>query len=552
MSFIKKNLLAIIILLAIFILSLFLRFYNLNSIPLGFHIDEAIIADNANSVLQTGKDTNNNFFPLQTEQFGDYNPMGYAYLAVLPIKFLGLTILAARSVGAVLGGLAAIATFFLAYSVFEKKKISLLASLLVAISPWAVVMSRSTEETASTLVFVVAGFALLIFSVKKEKIFPLILSTIMLFISYFMYFTPRLFVPLLFLMFFLPIKYWYSKRKSLFTKVFFCCFLFIVTSAFLLVKTSGGSSRFNQVSIFGFPQTKLVMEEQIREDGVSKTSIPITRLFHNKPFDYSLTFLANYFQYFSADFLFIKGGLPEWFMVPGMGLIYLIELPFIVYGFYLFFKKRKSFGFVIIAWLLLAPAAASLTVDDIPNVRRAFVVVPVIEIIAAFGIVEFVKIIPQKIKKISVGILLVLFILNFFYFLHQYFIHSPIHRNWYRNEGFGEMITTIKKDYSNYDKIIVTKSLGGIYPLILFYMNYDPNKYLAGGPTKDADFTGFGKFFFVPTDCPSVNKDSRFPKTTRTIYIDNGNCPDYPGLERIKHNYIIRKDQTRVFRIVYQ
>ena len=551
MAFIKKNLSSILVIFVVLVLSFFLRFYDLSNVPLGFHIDEAIIADNANSVLQTGRDTNNNYLPLQTEQFGDYNPMGYAYLAVLPINFLGMTIFAARSVGAFLGALAAVATFFLAFAIFEKKKISFLASLLVAVSPWGVVMSRSTEETASALVFVIAGFALLIFSIKKEKILPLLLSVVVLFISYFMYFNPRLFVPLLFLALFLPIKYWYQARKKLFTKVFIGCFLFIALSALLLVKSGGGSDRFNQVSIFGFPETKLVMEEQIREDGVSDTAIPITRIFHNKPFDYSLTFLRNYFQYFSADYLFIKGGLPEWFTVPKMGLVYLIELPFIIYGFYLLFKQKKNWAFVIIAWLLLAPAAASLTVDDIPNVRRSFMMVPVIEIIAAIGIIGFFTFIPRSLKKISIGIFIVLFAFNFFYFLHQYFVHAPIHKNWWRNEGFGEMIQIVKGDYENYDKIIVTKAWGGIYPLVLFYMNYDPNKYLTEGPTKDADFTGFGKFFFVPTDCPSINKDPRFPKADKIIYVDSGNCPDYKGLENIKHTYVTRKDQTKVFRIVY-
>ena len=37
-----------------------------------------------------------------------------------------------------------------------------------------------------------------------------------------------------------------------------------------------------------------------------------------------------------------------------------------------------------------------------------------------------------------------LLLYNFSSFLEQYFIHAPIHRNWYRNEGFGEMVKTVK------------------------------------------------------------------------------------------------------------
>jgi hypothetical protein len=549
----KKNLLVAIALCLILALSVFVRFYQLSTTPSGFHIDEAIIADNAYSIMQTGKDTDNNFLPLQTEQFGDYNPTGYAYLAILPIKILGLTIFAARSVGAFLSVLTVLGVFFLAYSIFEKKSLSLLSALFVALSPWDIVLSRSTEETVSSLVFIVFGFALLIWSIKKEKIRYLLTGTALLFTSFFMYFTPRLFVPLLFLAFFLPIKYWYSKRKTLFTKIFITCFLFIGITAFLLVAVvKGGASRASQVSIFGFPETQLVMEEQIREDGNQGVSVLTTRLFHNKPFDYSLTFTKNYLQYFSGGFLFTDGGLPIWFRVPGMGLVYLIELPFILYGLYWFFREKKSWGFIVVLWLLLAPVIASLTVDDVPNVRRALIMVPMFEILAAYGVLAVFKNIPKKIQKAAVVFFIIIFCFNSLYFFHQYFIHSPIHQNWYRNAGFGEMVATIKNDYSSYDKVIVTKSLGGIYPLILFYMKYDPAIYQQEGFPKDKAYGGFGKFFFAEAACPSIDRDYRFPVVSKTIYVDNGNCPDYPALNKLKHTYIVGKDGVKIFRIVYE
>jgi 4-amino-4-deoxy-L-arabinose transferase-like glycosyltransferase len=161
MKITKQKLLTFFLLLGILLIALFARTYNLSSVPSGFHIDEAIIADNAYSIMKTGKDTDNHFLPLQTEVFGDYNPTGYAYLAILPIRLFGLTIAAARSVGAVLGVFAVLAVFFLTYSIFERTDLSLLSSLLVALSPWDIVLSRSTEETAASLVFIVFGFACL-------------------------------------------------------------------------------------------------------------------------------------------------------------------------------------------------------------------------------------------------------------------------------------------------------------------------------------------------------------------------------------------------------
>ncbi len=548
----NKNLLFVVVAGLILALAFFVRIYNLDSVPKGFHIDEAIIADNANSILKTGKDTNGNFLPLQTEQFGDYNPTGYSYLDILPIKLFGMTIFAARIVAVVMGVLAVFSVMVLAYAFFESRKISILASLLFALSPWDIMFSRTAEETGVSIFFMVLGFGLLLLGVKREKIKYILFSTLLLFISYFMYFTPRLFVPLMFLAFLLPIKFWISKRKKLFTKVFVLCFIFLGLTAVLLVfGARGGENRFNQVSIFGFPQTKLIMAEQIREDGVQHTPVTLTRTFHNKPLDYSFAFIQNYFQYFTGDFLFVQGGLPIWFRVPGMGLIYLVELPFILFGIYCLFKEKPKWAFLILGWVLLAPVISSLTVDDIPNVRRALIMAPAIELIAAFGFLRFTQNIPKKYKKITVIVILAIFSFNSLYFFHQLFVHQPVHKNWYRNDGFGEMLTQVKKDYPSYDEIVVTKSEGGIYPLVLFYTNYDPALYLSQGHPKDKTDTGFGKFFFVDNACPFLDRDPKVPNIKKTIYVENGNCRDDKKLDSVKYTNIYNTSGVKVFRIVY-
>jgi hypothetical protein len=367
-----------------------------------------------------------------------------------------------------------------------------------------------------------------------------------------MYFTPRIFIPILFLTFFIPIKYWYEKRKVLFTKIFVGCFIFIgVTAVLLVVGINGGQNRFNEVSIFSSPGTHLIMEEQIREDGVQHAPLITTRIFHNKVLAYGLTYADNYLSYFSGDFLFLKGGLPIWFNVPEMGLIYLIELPFIIIGLYKVFREKRKWGFILFLWLLLSPVVAAFTIDDSPNIRRTLIMVPIVEIFAAYGILATFAKIKGKLKWLAVSIFVVLFLLNSLYFFHQYFVNSPIHQNWYRYQGFDQVMALIKKDYNNYDKIVVTKSFGGIYPEILFYMQYNPSLYLKEGHTKDANDTGFGKFFFANAACPSEDRDSTFPKDKEIIYIDNGSCRNYAALKYVKHVYILHLDGSRAYRIIY-
>ncbi len=544
-NFIKKNS-VIFFLLGIFLLAASLRFYKLSEFPVGFHIDEAILGYTAYSLILTGKDTNNNFYPMYTEVFGDNLPTGYHILTMLPVKLFGLTELATRFVGAFFGSITVFAVFFLAFSIFRDKKISLLTALLVALSPWHVSLSRGSSEAEVALFFIILGFACVIHSFNIQQKKYLLYGTVGLLVSYFFYHTPRIFVPILYGSLMLVFFYWGKIIKQY--KVWLLGSFFIIgMSALLLVFVlPGGSSRFNQISIFSFPETKLVMEEQIREDGVMGAQTLLTRVFHNKVISYFLTFTSNYFDYFTANFLFIKGGLPAIFTVPQMGLVYIVELPFFIFGFVLLSISKKTLYKTPLVWLLLSPVVASFTVDDIPNIRRAAVMIPAIEMIVAYGFFNVIK--DSFWKKTITYVWVIFLLLNFFYFLHQYFFHQPIHRNWYRNDGFAQMIKTIKNSYTSVDKIIVTKNAGGIYPLVLFYMQYDPRMYQTEGSPKDHDYKGFGKFIFVPQACPFHQKHEYFPKGYKVIYIEKGECATNAQNEKA----IFRKDGIKEFNLVYQ
>src|SRR3989344_1409608 len=518
-----KNKLLFLLLGTVFIVALLTRFINLSKSPSGFHIDEANLGYNAYSILMTGKDDNGNFLPLYHNMFDDFNPTGYHYLTVIPIAVFGLTEFATRFTAAIFGSLLIIAVFFLGFLVTNDRRVGILAALFTALSPWGILFSRTSAETLVATFFVVTGFALLFYFLKYKKTYALPLSTLFLILSFFVYPTPRLFVPiLLFVTLFITRSLWWKELK----KGIIVSFITVsVTAIFLVLFVSGGTGRFSQVSIFTYPETKLIMEEQIREDG-GRTSLIETRVFHNKVVNYSYTFISNYFAYFSGEFLFTEGGYPRFLRIPHMGMLHLIQLPFLIYGFYHLARSKNKLSHVIIAWVLLSPLVASITVDDIPNMRRALVMFPALEVVVAYGFIVFITTFLVKYQKLLVGFFALLFIYSVLLFFHQYFIHVQVHQNWYRNDGFKSMIQTLKKDYSNYDKIIVTKSAGGIYPLVLFYMQYDPLTYQAEGSTKDREYTGFGKFYFVPQECPSINGDARFPLKGKILFVNKGECPN--------------------------
>lgn len=548
MIFLKKNLLLVIISL-IFALALFLRLYQLESFPVGFHQDEAALGYNAYSLLLTGKDENGQSLPLYVNKFGDNNPSGYHHLAILPVAVFGLSEFATRLPAALAGALLILAIYYLAYAISQNKFISLFAAFFSAIAPWSIVLSRTSAETIVALFFAISGFALIIHFFRNKNTLFLSGCVLLWVASFLTYPAPRVYVPLLLLAAGVFL-FRYIREKKLLIPSFVSFTIIVTVLLFLVLGVSGGTGRFSQVSIFTHPETRLVLEEQLREDGMEQIPTTVARAFHNKIINHSYTFLLNYSSYFSLEFLFLKGGQPLLLNVPHMGLLYIVQLPFILIGIYSILRSKNQFSKLLLIWLLLAPVTAAITFDDSPNVRRALIMFPFIEIIAGYGMLfSFNKITKMRNKRMFVSIFLLVLLFNFAYFLHQYSVHTKVHKPWYRDVGVKEMVAEIKNSYQEYDKVIVTKNTGGIYPNILFYMQYDPASYQKEGSLKDQDYKGFGKFVFVPQDCPSVNRDPNFPEFESAIFVDRGVCPLVEGQN---HKIIYRGDRTPAYRIVYE
>ena len=546
----NRSLSVVIFLFAIFVIALLLRVYTLSDFPVGFHIDEASLGYNGYSLLYTGKDDNGNRLPLYIDMFGDNRPSGYHYLTILPVKFLGLSEFSTRLPAALFGSIMVFAIFFFTTTIFQDKKLGLISAFLVAVAPWNFVLSRASAESIVALFFILIGFGLFFYSLRKQKKLYLLIGSICIIASFFFYHTSRVFVPGLFLVFILMFLSTLKKASNSYKISVYFSFIFVVIIAgFLVFGISGGTGRYSQVNIFSSFETDFFQKQQIQEDAIAGSNNIISRLFHNKATNIFLVFITNYFDYFGFNFLFTRGGLPIWYSIPRVGLLYLLELPFIFIGLYYLIRAKNIFYKIPLVWILVAPIVSAITMDDVPNINRAIVMFPMLEIVAGIGFLAFIE--KIKYKKQAVILIVLFFLLNSLYFLHQYFYNAKTHKPWYRNNGFAEMMSYVKKDYNNYDLIAMSKYQGGIYPLVLFYMQYDPSRYQAEGSPKNKDYGGFGKFFFVPQDCPSLQSRNRVPDPSRTLYIDKGDCPLDKSLPAKRSKYIHREDGTKAFRIVY-
>lgn len=491
----------------------FIRLYKINEIP-SLHGDEVDFGYNAYSILKTGKDMSGVSYPIGTVSSGDYRPALYMYLTIPSIRFFGFNETAIRIPSIVFSLMTIVLIYFVALKLFSDRLVALFSSAFLGFSFWHITLSREASEKIVALFFILLGIYWLFYFLRKKQLLLLFASMISFFLSIHTYYSPRLF-----LMIFLP-AVWIIYQTSLLqrTKMIFAfaIVIFVATTAYFTIGFHTSSERINQLLIFRHPQTMALLGEQIREEG-HKANTFITRIFHNKVVNFSLTIAKNYGEYFSPQFLFFDGGFPRRVKIPSIGLINIIEFPLIVYGAYRMvvetYEKRKKYYMIVFIWTFLAFVPASLTFDEIPNIYRTILALPAINMFAAFGLINIWKEYKNRRWFRSIGLsAVVIYCWMFFYFFHQYFVHYEIHASQYRNYAQKELAAILQKDYKSDKRIFVTTLYGGVEQMLRYYLDYDPVNFAKLGYPKNVPYTGFDNILFVPDICPYPQLVSKIRK----------------------------------------
>lgn len=511
----------------LFLTGFLLRTYNLSGIPTGIHGDEASIGYNAFSLLKTGKDQNGNFLPIAIDQFGDFRPAGYHYIDIPFVALFGLNELAVRLPSAIFGAGSIIIFFFLLKELFANKKMPFIGSFLLTVSPWHIVISRSTSESIIAGFFILIGTLFLIKSIKSEKSLKnFSLTFIFFFLSFLFYHSARLFIPLFLItsLIFLLLEAKTDKRKIISSFLFY---IFLISSLFLIFTFGKGENRPLNVSILNLPGGTKELKQQQDEDGVQNPLL--TRFYHNKLYFYGRAFLTFYFQHLSGEFLFVNNGNPIRYKVPWTGNVYPIEAPFILFGFSVLLAegiKSKKFIYLIpISWLFIGALPGGLTWEDTPNIQRSSLMIPALIMFSAFGITELFKIKNNKTKTIislAVGLILVQ---NIIYFFHNYFYHSKIHEPWHRSAFEKELILNINDLSKKYNKVIMTTQSNNNFIFYLFYNKFDPKTFQDMGSPREKDGLIFKNIAYTYNSCPiNGNPDESALGNRNIIFVNKIDC----------------------------
>lgn len=492
----KKHLFAGIVLLAAM-----LRLWQIGQVPPSPDWDEAALGYNAYSILKTGRDEYGTWFPVVLRSFDDYKPPLYMYLAIPFIGLFGLETWAIRLPSAMLGILAVFGTFFLVKELFKSYRVSIIASFLLAISPWHIQFSRIAFEANTGITINIWAVYFFIKGLQKAKF--LILSAFLFGLGLYAYHSERILLPLMVVTLLLLYKKEILKRRR---EVFAAAVIGLITITPILLTFFDPTtlSRLRGTSSFA-DQTQLLSRSVAKLEQDAQTANPWGVIFDNRRLVWATTLAEGYLSHFSLKWLFLTGDNPR-HHAPDMGLLYLVELPFVFWGLYSLvtsWKERSSK--LILVWLVIAPIAAAPT-TGLPHAIRSLVFLPTFQIMTAIGILNA----WQK-SKLFMTFAFLLLTFNFVYYLHMYFVHQNREYSQFWQYGYKQAVEYAKANYDRYKKIIVSTQLEQPHIFFLYYLAYDPKDYLEEGGTSSGGFeevrNKFDIFEFRPIDWDSELKN---------------------------------------------
>ena len=498
MSKYKKLLLVILLIAGI------LRFWKISEVPVSLFGDELDVGYHAYSILKTGRDYSGNFMPIHFQSLAEWRTPLYLYSAVPTVALFGISPLGVRLPAAFFGVLGVWALFLLIKELTKNELIALVSSVVMAFSPWHIQYSRAAFEVTELLVFLLFGLYFFLKALKESR-YLWIAATFLTFTPW-IYSTAKLFAPVLLLFLFTVWRKELLKfpRKDL-VKAAVAGLLIGLPIAYSTL-FGGGLQRAGHLSIFTDPtretevgvarQTDARMRGEMGE-GLQPTAFD--KLTHNKVTFWTERIVGNYLQAFSTEFLFVKGDLNLRHSIDGVGQFYWIEAVTLLMGVILFFTKYKDrrAKLFLAFWILFGVVPSAITRDGGRHATRLILILPPLVFLTAFGLVEGLSLIKFPLRKLAAIAYLGIWILEFGFYQHNFWIHNPWNAERWWHAGFKESILTIKEIDKDYDRIII--SMAGEPAWIFFagWYEYPPDKWHEGFPFKKQFVEGFGEISFI-------------------------------------------------------
>lgn len=511
-----------------------IRIYQVDKAPSGILVDEASFGYNAYSILKTGRDEHGVSFPLVFKAFGDQKLPAYAYATVPFVKWFGLNNIAVRLPSVLAGTMLSGVLFLFLIELGFTLPVSFIGGVIVASSPWSIILSRFGFESNFGLLFFILGFFLCYKAYKQNNMYFAILGGLSLGVTLYSYVAFKLITPIM-LISLIFMSHNTKKQERKISLALCTAFILSIVPILITVFSSQSTARFTQVGLTYNTGVKLEINEDRAYCGTKLPKL-LCYVSSNKPLFYLRTYIYRYITALSPTYLFLEGDVEYRYLnVDHFGSFYFWLLPFYFFGFIYLWKKIKNrtltlFETVLIIGICITPLPTLLVSG--PQKVRISAFFPFILFVILYGITQ-IEILLRKYwqKYLFYSAFILLSLLSLGYFM----IHNlAVHVNKYET-SYGTYIPKLMKYLGKQDKNthVYIRSI----PEGIVYYAYEnalnPNLYQKLAVFKQPDAIGFAhakdlmNIHIVEQDMFGVACDAKKQNQT-VLFVSSDNDPKIP------------------------
>jgi 4-amino-4-deoxy-L-arabinose transferase-like glycosyltransferase len=470
-----KKITTLISLTLIVALGIVTRFYLLGKAPAGLYLDEAAQGYNAYSILKTGKDEFGKSFPIVFRSFADFKTPIYIYLIVPLIPIFDLTAFTVRFPSFFFSVLTIPLLYLLIKELSPKKlleirnsslDIGVIATAMIAISPWHILFGRTNFECNVALFFLLVAIYLFYRALKRPPL--LILSALFFALTIPAYHSQRVIVPLVLLLLFIRhrrILFSTSHRRS--ALIGLVAGLLLSWPTLSIMTTPGFLARAATLNIF----------TQVPSGSLAWYQGPVSWLV-NAPWYLSVKeFFSLYLSYFSPRNLFLLGDYGPRSSFPDLATLFTWQFPFYLYGLYrlVIEKKLGELRFLMLSLLLISPLPAAVTRDPFTTIRALPMVIP-LSFIISLGLIRFYQLLLPIFRKFALSIFAVILVYSLANLYSSAIVLNEHFRARYWDYGWRQVVNRLNALDPDLP-VVVDSARSEAYSQILFFTKFDPARY---------------------------------------------------------------------------
>lgn len=486
--------------LLILAVSIFLRFYQLDTVPFSPYWEEVALGYDAYSILQTGRDHHGQFLPIVAfKSFGDYKPALYFYAIVPFLTIFHLSVMAVRFPAALSGifivwGVGKLIELIEDLTQSSKNRtkrnwLPILGMAITAISPWAILFSRGGWEVnlATALILWGVNFYFLyqqrIYQQSKFSFFWLLVAVFSFVLSMYTYHSARIVAPLLgvgLAIISLSRLEWKvlklnHKIQPQFKQLMMGGLVAVILLLPILASLGSVSINHRLAETSIFSDLTVIEESNARKEFVQNSIA--SRLFYHRYLLFGKEVITQFISHFSPQFLFLSGDLNPRHSIQYFGQFYYVDIIFLFLGAFILLKKRSRYVLFLFGWLAVGIIPAAIS-SAAPHALRILPTLPVWMVLITYGIAELIKRTPLRLKKMVIFTVIGMYAVESVLFWRAYSAWYPVKYSAEWQYGYQSLVTVINQQLEKYpdQPIFISRYRGRPAMYYWFYSQTDPKQ----------------------------------------------------------------------------